>query len=61
MSKLTPHQRIMRAAEKGRGLRLTADEVHALSMDGAIETCATNDDEAMGIEQYEDDKPKGTR
>lgn len=41
----TVHQRIMRAAAKHRGLRLTADEVVALSRDGAIEQCATNDDE----------------
>ena len=42
----TAHQRIMRAAERGTGLRLSADEIGRLSQDGAIETCAANDDRA---------------
>lgn len=42
---MTPHQKIMRAANRGTGLRLTAEEVGRLSRDGAIETCAANDDE----------------
>ena len=42
----TPHQRIMRAAERGTGLRLSADEVRRLSRDDAIATCARNDDKA---------------
>lgn len=42
---LSPHQKIMRAAKRGTGLRLTADEVFQLSRDGAIATCAENDDE----------------
>ncbi len=41
---LTPHQKIMRAAKNGTGLRLNADEVWVLSMDDAIATAATNDD-----------------
>jgi hypothetical protein len=45
--RLTPHQKIMRAADRGVGLRLTAEEVGALSRDGAIEQCAANDDEDM--------------
>ena len=41
---MTPHQKIMRAAKRGTGLRLTFEEVASLSMDNAIETCAMNDD-----------------
>jgi len=41
---MTVHQKIMRAAKRGTGLRLTADEVFQLSRDGAIATCAENDD-----------------
>lgn len=44
MSK-TPWQKIMRAAKRGTGLRLTVDEVWQLSRDSAIETKAGNDDE----------------
>jgi len=40
----TPHQRIMRAAERGTGLRLSADEVGRLSQDGAIRQAAAGDD-----------------
>ncbi len=47
MGKLTPHQRIMRAAKKGTGIRLSAEEVRLLSADDAIEACAANDDERM--------------
>jgi hypothetical protein len=43
-SELTPQQKIMRAAKRGTGLRLTADEVHALSLDDAIRQCALNDE-----------------
>ena len=42
--KLTPHQKIMRAAAAGKGLRLSSDEVWYLSCDGAIETRADWDD-----------------
>ena len=42
----TPHQRIMRAAERGTGLRLSADEVGRLSQDGAIRQTAAGDDAA---------------
>ena len=42
--KLTPHQRIMRAAKARKGLRLTAGEVFHLSKDSAIETRAEWDD-----------------
>jgi hypothetical protein len=41
----TVHQRIMRAAAANRGIRLTAAEVESLARDGAVEQCATNDDE----------------
>jgi hypothetical protein len=34
---------IMKAADKGVGLRLTADEVSTLSFDSAIATAASND------------------
>lgn len=45
--KLTPYQRIMRAAAQGCGLRLTADEVEELAGDDAIEAVARGDDERM--------------
>lgn len=48
MGKLTPHQKIMRAAKRETGLRLTAEEVYDLSRDDAIATCAANDDERAG-------------
>lgn len=47
--KLTPWQRIMEAAHKGRGIRLSSDEVFDLSMDNAIETKAMNDFMDQGI------------
>jgi hypothetical protein len=46
--KLTPWQKIIRAAHFGTGLRLTEDEVWALSCDHAIEQCASNDTEEQG-------------
>jgi hypothetical protein len=42
--KKTPWQKIMDAAKKGRGLRLSADEIFLLSCDDAIETRARNDE-----------------
>lgn len=42
--KKTPYQRIIRAAHKGVGVRLSPDECRALAMDGAIEQSASNDD-----------------
>jgi len=42
---LTVHQKIMAAAARGTGLRLSADEVERLSTDEAIRQCAENDDE----------------
>jgi hypothetical protein len=41
--KLTPYQRIMRAAERGTGMRLSADEVAELASDGAISALAETD------------------
>lgn len=41
---MTPWEKIMRAGKRGTGLRLTADEVHQLSCDGAIEQKASNDE-----------------
>lgn len=43
--KLTPWEKIMRAAKRHTGLRLTAFEVAQLSQDGAIETRAILDAE----------------
>lgn len=42
---MTPWQKIMRAEKRGIGLRLSAEEVERLSMDDAIVTRATLDDE----------------
>jgi hypothetical protein len=42
----TPYQRIVRAAEAGRGVRLTAAETRAMSNDDAVSKLASNDDEA---------------
>lgn len=52
--KLTPWQRIMRASERGTGLRLSAEDVWRLSMDDAIHTRALLDDE----DDAEDEQPK---
>lgn len=41
----TPYQRIMRAAKRGTGVRLTADDVRRMSIDTAIVELAMNDDE----------------
>lgn len=43
--KLTPWQRIMRNAERGIGVRLSAEDVYRLSRDDAIATRALLDDE----------------
>jgi hypothetical protein len=43
--KKTPYQKILRAAERGTGLRLTAEEVATLAVDGAIQSIAWSDDE----------------
>jgi hypothetical protein len=45
-STLSPWQKIVRASKKGKGLRLTADEVFQLACDDTIATLAQNDDEA---------------
>lgn len=37
-----PYNRIMNAAEAGRGVRLTADEVWKMHLDGAIADHATH-------------------
>ncbi len=42
---LTPHQKIVRAADRGTGVRLTADDVLRLSLDDAVSMRATHDDE----------------
>ncbi len=52
--RLTPHQKVARAAKLGRGVRLSADEAFLLGeMDDAVATRAENDDEA--------DEAKGLR
>jgi hypothetical protein len=40
------YQKILRAAKRGTGLRLSAEEVAALALDSSIETVAWQDDEA---------------
>ena len=42
---LSPWEKIMRAAKRGTGLRLTADEVWMLRMDSSIEQVAINEAE----------------
>lgn len=42
MTKVNPYLRIMRAAAKGKGVKLSAEEVWHLSHDSAIATVATN-------------------
>lgn len=46
--KLTPHQRIIRASERGTGIRLTEEEVWILSCDDAVASRAEWDDAAGG-------------
>ncbi len=43
--RLSPYQRIVRAAKAGRGVRLSADETFSLAHDDAIATVAAQDDE----------------
>lgn len=49
MKKLTPYQLIVRAAKKGCGLRLSADQVAELAIDHAIYEGASEDDGEGGI------------
>lgn len=42
---LSPWERILRAAQRGEGLRLSPDEVWALRMDDAIVTAAQNEED----------------
>jgi hypothetical protein len=50
--KRTPYQRIVRAAKRGTGCRLSADDCHLLGeMDDAIFTRAALDDEDDKLEQ----------
>ena len=51
---MTAHQKIMRAAKRGTGLRLTAKEISMLSMDQAIEQAAANDDAEDDSQTYAD-------
>lgn len=53
--KPSPWQRIMRAADRGRGLRLSAEEILQLSMDRAIQQVAENDDEEEILYHEEED------
>lgn len=50
---MTPYQKIMRAASKKRGLRLSAEEVRQLSSDDAISQVAEHDDRKDAGEEYE--------
>lgn len=45
---MTPYQKIMRAAKRGTGIRLSFDEVWQLSRDEAISAAAAYDDIADG-------------
>ena len=45
MKRMTPYQKIMRAAKRGTGARLSASEAWFLSRDDAIATRAGLDDE----------------
>lgn len=56
MTRLTPHQRIMRAYDRCGGVRLSADDVTRLGEDDAIATRAQRDDE-----EQEKRKRKETR
>jgi hypothetical protein len=56
--KATPHQRIVKAALAGVGMRLSADEVAYLAMDDAIQTRAVNDDYAERNKSDEHDLTK---
>lgn len=59
---MTPWQKIMHAAKRGIGLRLTVEEVSRLSMDDAIETRAALDDEqAPNTVEYLTDLINGFR
>lgn len=42
--RVTPYQRIVRAAATGRGVRLSPEECRMLARDDAISTAADNDD-----------------
>ncbi len=55
----TPWQLIRDAADKGKGLRLTAHEVARLAQDDAIQHLAANDDEDDMIECSECKRPVG--
>jgi len=46
---LTPYQRIMRAAGRGSGCRLSAEDCQAMSADHAIFELASRDDERAGL------------
>jgi hypothetical protein len=50
--RLTPWQRIARAAKRDTGLRLSADEIFKLSMDDAITRRAELDD--LGVDSEEE-------
>jgi len=51
--KLSPYQRIIRAAESGRGVVLSHEECCKLSNDSAIETVASYDNQAMEADKEE--------
>lgn len=60
----SPYIRIMRAAERGTGVRLTAEEVEELSMDHAILYAATNDevmDEDSALEEPNESRSDNKR
>ena len=55
MKRLTPHQRIMRASERGTGCRLSAEDCEALAGDHAIMQRAADDDEMAKLPDDEAD------
>lgn len=53
-SRLTPYQRIVRAAREGRGVRITAREAQEMARDTAIRDLAMNDDEEQEGHEHRD-------
>ena len=56
MAKRTIYQRIMQAAKRGTGLRLSADDVARLSADSAIWMAARHYDEMEAFHGWKHDK-----
>lgn len=50
----TPYQRIVRNARRGMGVALSREEARQMSMDGAIEAVADDDDERRLVPHVQD-------